>query len=104
MFPESDWENVRGAARATINLASSSLLRATLLFGFAMVALTLILVPVAEDQVRTITAQTGDFGIDRTTTGSIRGGRTYTIHRSILQANPDAFCIINQNGTISGDC
>jgi hypothetical protein len=44
--------------------------------------------------------------LDPTTTGSVKGGKTerYVIRRSVLQASPDATCVISAAGTRSGDC
>lgn len=104
MSSNSEWEEVRGVTRARFGLAGSSLLRATLLFGFAIVALTLVLVPVADNQVRSVLAHNEPLGVDRMTTGSVGRRGIYTIRRSVLQSSPDAICVIGENGSASGDC
>lgn len=104
MISSSQWEDTRETARARFGVAGSSLLRATLLFGFAIVALSLLLVPVADNQSRSVIAQNQPIGIDRMTTGSVNRNGTYTIRRSVLQSSPDAICVIGANGSASGDC
>jgi len=47
--------------------------------------------------------------VDMMSTGSIspgnqRSGSTYIVRRSVLQADPNAVCVIRQNGTRSGAC
>jgi hypothetical protein len=75
-----------------------------LLFGTAMIALTLILTPILSPDKNTIEANT--MGYDDIKTGSIptHDGKVkrYTIRRSVLQENPGEVCIIDQNGNKSG--
>lgn len=80
--------------------ASSGALRVALLFGLMGIALTLIIVPLAERRTGPLVA--GE--LDMTTTGSIRSGDTYTVRRSVLQHSPDAVCIIRSDGSRSGAC
>ena len=90
--------------------ASSGLgiLRITLLFGCAAVALALIIAPIADSQTRSYVAQDGGpVGVDTMTTGSIRSGGyrdRYTIHKSVLQSSPEAVCVIRADGSRIGDC
>jgi hypothetical protein len=84
--------------------AGMGALRITLLFGSAAVALALLLVPIVDRDSRTLTAQASVAGVDLMETGSIGSGRRYTIQHSVLQTSPNAICIINQDGSRSGDC
>lgn len=100
---EADWNSIRGERGNFLGIAGAGILRATLLFGSAAVALALILAPIADNQTRRITAADG--GIDRMSTGSIDRPQTgYTIRRSVLQDSPGAICIIRNDGSRSGDC
>lgn len=106
MNPEADWQSIRGDRNAFLGIAGVGILRATLLFGSAAVALALILAPIADSQTRQLTSAPA--GLDRMSTGSIgRGGgsgTSYTIRRSVLQESPTAICIIRDNGSRSGNC
>lgn len=79
----------------------TGILRVTLLFGTATIALALLAVPMLER--RTQVAQNDGIGLDMTETGSISRNQIYTVERSILQA-PGNVCIIHQDGTRQGDC
>lgn len=79
-------------------------LRLTLLFGSAAVALALIATPFLDGQTRSQTARDGFPGLDMTATGSISHRSTYTVRRSVLQADPGGVCIIRSDGKSSGDC
>ena len=106
MNPEADWQSIRGDRGSVLGIAGVGILRITLLFGSAAVALALILAPIADNQTRQFVQGGGD-GLDRMSTGSIsrRGNSgSYTIRRSVLQESPAAICIIRDNGTRSGDC
>jgi lipopolysaccharide export LptBFGC system permease protein LptF len=85
--------------------AGAGMLRVTLLFGSAAVALALILAPVAEERARGMVAQSSP-GLDWTTTGSVARDQStsYVLRRSVLQRSPDAVCMIRPDGTSSGDC
>lgn len=83
-----------------LGAASSGALRVALLFGLMGIALTLIVVPLAERRTGPLVAGK----LDMMTTGSIRPGDTYTIRRSVLQSSPDAVCIIRSDGSRSGEC
>lgn len=91
--------------------AGRGFLRVVLLFGSAVVALALIIVPVLNEQANKVAAQSVlPDGIDRTMTGSIKrdtGGEPYAgqaVRKSALQPRPDAVCIIETNGSRHGDC
>lgn len=101
MDPEEQWSAARGESARMFGIAGMGILRITLLFGSAAVALALIIAPIAESQTRT---QISDSGLDRMTTGSVSGKGSYTIRRSVLQNSPTAICVIRDNGSRSGDC
>ncbi|KAB2784492.1 hypothetical protein F9K97_17975 [Brucella anthropi] len=94
--------------------AGRGILRVVLLFGSAVVALALIIVPVLNDQANKVAAQSVlPVGIDRTMTGSIKrdasaqphaAGQAYTVRKSVLQPSPNSVCIIETNGSHHGDC
>jgi hypothetical protein len=104
---ENEWDVVRND-RGWTGGAGMGVLRITLLFASAAVALALIVAPIAERQTRSDLAQNGvSAGLDDMATGSI--GSTgyrgeYTIRRSVLQASPQTVCVIRDNGVRIGDC
>ncbi|MBX3584339.1 MAG: hypothetical protein KF810_20865 [Rhizobiaceae bacterium] len=81
--------------------AGMGVLRVTLLFGSAAVALALILAPAADRYAKSHVV--GGDGIDYMATGSIGQSGSYTIRRSVLQKS-GAVCIILADGRRSGDC
>jgi hypothetical protein len=103
---EDDWEVVRKDRGWSMGGTGIGILRITLLFGSAAVALAMILTPIVDRQTRNYAAERGPlFGVDDTTTGSIRSSRSfYTIHKSVLQSSPDAVCVIRHDGRRQGDC
>ncbi|KXF79387.1 hypothetical protein ATN84_06670 [Paramesorhizobium deserti] len=85
--------------------ARSGVLRITLLFGSAAIALALILVPILNERSRDIASQSlFPDGVDTISTGSIRHSRAYTVRKSVLQSTPEAVCVIHPDGRKSGDC
>lgn len=102
---ENDWEVVRNDRGWSTGGAGIGILRITLLFGSAAVALALILAPLADSQTRDYAQDDAALGLDDVTTGSINGkSNFYTIHKSVLQSSPDAVCVIHQDGRRQGDC
>lgn len=80
--------------------AGRGILRVVLLFGSAAVALALIIVPVLNDQANKVAAQSVlPNTIDRTMTGSI----TRDVHMA-RKAPVRPICVIETDGTQSGDC
>lgn len=79
-------------------------LNVALLFGTAIIALTLIVTPLVSQQKDRMEAST--LGYDDIKTGSIpsHDGKVkhYTIRRSVLQSDPSEVCIIDDNGNKSG--
>lgn len=97
----SEQERAFSFSAAGFSAAGFGALRVALLFGLMAVALTLIVVPLAERQTNPLLAG----NVDLMTTGSIRSGsNTYTIRRSVLQPTPDAICVIQSDGSRSGQC
>lgn len=104
MMGEKDFDDYNGHAGSIFNDAGFGALRIVLLFGSAAVALTLILLPIIQGVSGTGNYGAGTAGIDQIDTGSLGYVKRYTIHRSILQKDPGAICIINEDGSKSGDC
>lgn len=103
MTPEDDWGSLapgRDVQPAPGGLGS---LRMALLFGSGMIALALLIVPIV-DRAGGEQFAAGPGQLDTMSTGSISRGGNYTIRRSVLQANPNAVCIIRPNGVRTGDC
>lgn len=101
---EKDWDSIHPERAFRAGEAGMGVLRITLLFGSAAIALALLATPLLDRGSRQQFARdTYPAGLDMTSTGSI--GRTvYTVRRSVLQASPDAVCIISSSGRRSGDC
>jgi len=101
MEQENGWDIVRGERGWSMREAGMGLLRATLLFGLGIAALTVIIVPVLDKR----SSEWADgAGLDAMQVGSIDKSSTYTIRRSVLQSSPNAVCIIGQNGVRKGAC
>lgn len=105
MFLGNDGDQL-GGGRSRIEIANSGMLRVVLLFGSAAVALALVLAPILDNRVNDYLAHSDSVqGVDMMTTGAISTrSTTYTIHKSVLQADPNSVCIMRSNGTSSGDC
>ncbi|MBZ9740712.1 MULTISPECIES: hypothetical protein [unclassified Mesorhizobium] len=104
MSLDKDWDSIRPERGFRAVDAGMGVLRVTLLFGSAAVALALIATPFLDNQTRSQTARDGFPGLDMTATGSISHRSTYTVRRSVLQADPGGVCIIRADGKSSGDC
>lgn len=100
-----DWDSIRPDRAFRAADAGMGILRITLLFGSAAVALALIAAPLLDSQTRSLSAR-DDFasGLDMMATGSVSHRETYTVRRSVLQPEPSSVCIIRSNGRSSGDC
>src|SRR4030095_3585220 len=83
----------------TLSGAGMGLLRITLLFGSAAIALALIIAPFADRGSQAVVDYSTGRYIDEIGTGSIRkpapATSTYTVRRSVLQRSPNAVCVIN---------
>ncbi|MFB9952789.1 hypothetical protein ACFFP0_28420 [Rhizobium puerariae] len=103
---EEFWKAVRGRQRATYGSGRTGALNIALLFGTAVIALSLIVTPMlaGRDDNRRLANVQEDF--DKITTGSIKpaekGMKNYTIRRSVLQETPGSVCIVQGYG--DGDC
>ncbi|ESY98024.1 hypothetical protein NKJ59_28035 [Mesorhizobium australicum] len=104
MSLDRDWDSIRPERGFRAAEAGMGVLRLTLLFGSAAVALALIATPFLDGQTRSQTARDGFPGLDMTATGSISHRSSYTVRRSVLQADPGGVCIIRSDGKSSGDC
>jgi hypothetical protein len=100
---DSDWNSNRSERGFRVIKAGMGLLRVTLLFGSAAIALALVATPYLADHSRQQAADARYGGVDLMSTGSI-GATSYTVRRSVLQSSPSAVCVIRDNGTRSGDC
>jgi hypothetical protein len=100
-----EWDVVKGERGWPSGATGMGILRITLLFGSAAVALALIIAPIADSQTRSYADADRPFGVDDIATGSIaKGGSVYTIHKSVLQPSPESICVIRSNGQRIGDC
>ena len=95
-----DWDSTVAEREPVLTGVGS--LRAALLFAAAAVVLALLIIPFAEKASMEMARNGGD--LDRMATGSVSSGGSYTIRKSVLQANPNSVCIIRPNGSRSGDC
>jgi hypothetical protein len=102
---DDEWDVTKGWRGWPSGAAGMGILRITLLFGSAAVALALIIAPIAESQTRSYAEKGRPFGVDDIATGSIqKGGSIYTIRKSVLQPSPESVCVIKANGERVGDC
>ena len=99
----------RISGRSFISQTSAGILRVTLLFGSAAIALTLILVPIADKHARdrmfasrAVAGHRPD--VDGQHRAAQSAAKTYTIRRSVLQPSPNSVCIIRESGARSGSC
>lgn len=104
MMGERDYDNFNEHEGSIFNDAGFGALRIVLLFGSAAVALALILVPIIQGVSGSGLYQARTAGIDQIDTGSLGYAKRYTIHRSVLQNDPRAVCIIHEDGSKTGDC
>ena len=104
MSLDKDWDLIRSEGYNRVTEAGMGLLRITLLFGSAAIALALLVAPMLDkSSYEDVAVREGFAGVDTMSTGSV-GQRTYTIRKSVLQSSPSAVCIIGQNGKRSGEC
>jgi hypothetical protein len=96
-----DYETHEGSA---INDAGFGALRVALLFGSAAIALALILVPIIQGVSKSGIYQAGLGKLDSISTGTVGYDTRYTIHRSVLQKDPSAICVIHEDGSRIGNC
>ncbi|TIP09992.1 hypothetical protein [Mesorhizobium sp.] len=105
MSLDRDWDSIRPDRNYSAANTGMGILRITLLFGSAAVALALIATPFLDSRMRSQSGR-ADFagGLDMMSTGSIGRRDTYTLRRSVLQPLPSSVCVIRDNGKRSGDC
>lgn len=103
---EEFWKTVRVRQRTTYRSGRTGALNVALLFGTAVIALSLIVTPMlaGRDNQRRLAHVQDD--LDMISTGSIKpversSSKHYTIRRSILQETPGSVCIVQ--GYSSGD-
>ncbi|TIN19823.1 MAG: hypothetical protein E5Y31_23780 [Mesorhizobium sp.] len=104
MSLDRDWDSIRPERSFRAADAGMGILRITLLFGSAAVALALIAIPFLDSQTRSLSVRDDLGGLDMTATGSLSHRETYTLRRSVLQPQPSSVCVIRSNGRSSGDC
>lgn len=106
MVDEDFWSTVQDKDLIGSRSRRTGVINLALLFGTAVIAMTLILTPMlgSKTDARAIASRPLDY--DRIQTGSIpdRDGSSsrYTVRRSVLQEMPGAVCIIDADGTRSG--
>ncbi len=103
MSLDREWDSIRPDRGFRAAAAGMGILRVTLLFGSAAVALALIAVPILDSQTRS-SRDAFAGGLDTMSTGSIDQRATYTLRRSVLQPSPSSICVIRADGRRSGDC
>lgn len=103
MASEDEWDMTRNGRESFFGVAGMGVLRVTLLFGSAAVALALIVAPIADNYSRPQFAD-AEAGLDYMSTASIGQRGAYTIRKSVLQDMPGSLCVIRNNGQQIGDC
>jgi len=99
------WKAVREKERASSASRRTGALNIALLFGTAVVALTLILTPMLADSSKKSVFASAPLEFDTMTTGSIpkaESGKRYTIRRSVLQDTPGSVCVVQGYGVGAG--
>ncbi|WP_377293808.1 hypothetical protein [Rhizobium sp. SG2393] len=105
MVEDDFWRTVRDKDRMMRHGRRMGALNLALLFGTAVIALTLILTPMIADDKDTSVLASAPLDHDTMTTGSIPDSgeaKRYTVRRSVLQPTPGAVCIVDANGSQSG--
>ncbi|MFK0277320.1 hypothetical protein ACIQUG_26835 [Ensifer sp. NPDC090286] len=105
MVDDDFWNTVQEKDLMNNQSRRTGVLNLSLLFGTAVIALTLILTPMLSSKTdKRIMANT-PVDYDNISTGSIPSTGTtkrYTVRRSVLQEMPGAVCIIDADGRKSG--
>ncbi len=105
MVEDDFWRTVRDKDRMMRHGRRMGALNLALLFGTAVIALTLILTPMIADDKDSSVLASAPLDHDTMTTGSIPDSgeaKRYTVRRSVLQPTPGAVCIVDANGSQSG--
>ncbi|APO69388.1 hypothetical protein ACDY96_13540 [Rhizobium mongolense] len=99
------WKAVREKEQSSNASRRTGALNLVLLFGTAVVALTLILTPMLADKSKSSVFASVPAEFDTITTGSIprtENGKRYTIRRSVLQETPGSVCVVQGYGSGAG--
>ena len=105
MADDEFWRTVQDKDLATGQSRRTGVLNLSLLFGTAVIALTLILTPMLSSKTTGKVLANAPLDYDNISTGSIptsSGSKRYTVRRSVLQEMPGAVCIIDGNGQGNG--
>ncbi len=105
MNTDDEWDFVQEDRNAGLADAGTGILRITLLFGSAALAIAMFLVPLMNrtGSVDYAAARNGA-GLDQMATGSIANSGEYVERQSVLQRSPASVCIIKRDGSRIGDC
>jgi hypothetical protein len=101
---EDFWKTVEGRHSYSNKSRRTGVLNVALLFGTAVIALSLIITPMLAGKSATHVAQFSD-NYDMISTGSIKKtdtGKTYSIRRSITQPMPEMPCVVTGYSNESG--
>ncbi len=82
--------------------AAGGILRITLLFGSAAVALALVMAPLASRDSQAVVGYSAGHALDTMQTGSIK--RAAPVQGNVLQSAPNSLCAIQSNGVKNSDC
>ncbi|ATN36177.1 hypothetical protein G6N76_17955 [Rhizobium daejeonense] len=101
MVNEDFWKTVRSRERSSQKSGKTGVLNIALLFGTAVIALSLVLTPMlaGKTERKSLAFQPDEY--DMLSTGSINrsdNGKRYTIRRSVLQKTPGSVCIVDGYG------
>ena len=99
------WRTIREEKQFSAKTYRTGALNFALLFGIAVVALSLILTPMLSKTTGPFYASIQD-PYDNITTGSIKksdhNGRTYTLRRSVMLDSPGSVCVLGDGDTSDG--
>ncbi|MFF2321670.1 hypothetical protein ACFVTJ_11520 [Agrobacterium sp. NPDC058088] len=101
---EDFWKTVEGRRSYSNKTRRTGVLNVALLFGTAVIALSLIVTPMLAGKSQTRVAQFPE-NFDMISTGSIKKtdvGKTYSIRRSITQPMPEMPCVVTGYSNDSG--
>lgn len=105
MVDDDFWRTVQDKDLVFEQARRTGVLNLALLFGTAVIALTLIVTPMVSSRQAATVLANAPIDYDPISTGSIpdRGDtKRYTVRRSVLQETPGAVCIIDGDGQSSG--
>ena len=102
------FDNLDEAAAQTRTFlgAGTGILRITLLFGSAAIALALVVAPLADRKSKSVVDYASSRSIDVVSSGRFKKAAQSedAIRRSVLQNSLDSVCIISSTGSKSGGC